>query len=86
MPRSINAQLAVNLYNDLHARYHWTADNAWQGIARLLLTCEIYRVQWEPFQNVVVYIDSNRFRPGKAGHQAQPFVDLNSYRCTWANS
>lgn len=67
MPRSINAQLAVDLYNDLHARYNWTSDSAWQGIARLLLTCEIYRAQWEPFRNVVVYIDSNRFRPGKGG-------------------
>lgn len=67
MARSANAQLAVDLYNDLHCHYNFTSATAWHGIARLLLTCEIYRVRWEPFHNVVTYIDSNRFKLGAAG-------------------
>jgi hypothetical protein len=70
MPRSINAQLAVDLYNDLHARHNWTSDTAWHGIALLLLSCEIYRAQWERFHNVVTYVDSNRFKAGKSGPSA----------------
>jgi hypothetical protein len=61
MTRSTNAQLAVDLYKDLHARYNWTANTAWHGIALLLLSCEVYKGRWEPFHNVVTYIDSNRF-------------------------
>ncbi|MDX6498121.1 MAG: hypothetical protein QOG23_1381 [Blastocatellia bacterium] len=62
MSRSPNAQLAVDLYKDLHARYNWIADTAWHGIALLLLSCEVYKEGWEPFHNVVTYIDSNRFK------------------------
>ena len=70
MPRSTNAQLAVNLYNELQARYQWTAETAWHGIAKLLLSCEIYRMQWEPFHDVVTYVDSNRFTSGEGGPHA----------------
>jgi hypothetical protein len=70
MARSEKAQLAVNFYNELHARYGWTAETAWQGIARMLLSCEVYRQGWEPFHNVVTYVDSNRFKAGKAGPHA----------------
>jgi len=66
----MNAQLAVDLYNDLQARYNWTATTAWQGIARLLLSCEIYRLKWEPFYDVVTYVDSNRFTSGGSGPHA----------------
>jgi hypothetical protein len=70
MPRSMNAQLAVDLYNELQAQYSWTAGTAWHGIARLLLSCEIYKAKWETFRDVVVYIDSNRFTAGKSGPHA----------------
>jgi hypothetical protein len=70
MLRSPNSQLAVELYKDLQARYGWSATTAWQGIARLLLSCEVYRQGWEPFHNVVTYIDSNRFTAGKSGPHA----------------
>jgi hypothetical protein len=64
MQRSLNAQLAVDLYNELQDRYSWNSESAWQGIARLLLSCEVYRTRWEPFHNVVTYVDSNRFTYG----------------------
>jgi hypothetical protein len=70
MARSVNAQLAVDLYNELDARFHWTAETAWHGIARLLLSCEVYRLQWEPFHGVVTYVDSNRFTAGQGGPHA----------------
>ncbi len=70
MARSTNAQLAVDLYERLRTQYNWTASTAWHGIARLLLSCEIYRREWESFRNVVVYIDSNRFTVGAAGPHA----------------
>lgn len=70
MPRSKNAQLSVDLFDKLQARYNWTAETAWHGIARLLLSCEIYKAEWETFRDVVVYIDSNRFTAGKSGPHA----------------
>ncbi len=70
MTRSPNAQAAVDLYNSLQARYHWNAETAWQGIALLLLSCEVYRMGWEPFHDVVTYVDSNRFKSGDKGPHA----------------
>lgn len=70
MPRSANAQLAVDLYKELQSRYRWTSETAWHGIARLLLSCEVYRLRWEPFLNVVTYVDSNRFTSGDTGPHA----------------
>jgi hypothetical protein len=69
MPRSKNAQLAVDLYDELQRQYNWTAGTAWHGIARLLLYCEIYINQqgWKPFKDVVVYVDSDRFTDGDKG-------------------
>ena len=67
MPRSYNAQLAVELYDELRANEEfrtnteWTSATAWQGIARLLLTCNRWRQGWEPFRNVVVYREVNDF-------------------------
>lgn len=62
MARSANAQLAVDMYNTLHAKYGWNPSRAWEGIARLLLTCEVWRDgQWVDFHNVVVYRESNEF-------------------------
>ena len=62
MPRSENAQLAVDLYNELQERLQFRADTAWHGIALLLLTCEIYTREWEQLHGFVTYVDSNRFR------------------------
>jgi hypothetical protein len=70
MARSKNAQLAVDLYNELQSRYNWTLETAWHGIARLLLSCEIYRIKWETFHDVVTYVDSNRFTSGEGGPHA----------------
>lgn len=72
MPRSTNAQLAVDLYDKLQARYQWTAGTAWEGIARLLLSCEVYRngTGWGTFHDVVTYVDSNRFTAGEDGPHA----------------
>jgi hypothetical protein len=70
MPRSANAQLAVDLYNQLQSRYQWTRETAWHGIAWLLLSCEAYGTAWQERHGVVMYIDSNRFKMGKTGPQA----------------
>ena len=40
---------------------------AWQGIARLLLSCEVYRLGWKAFHDVLTYVDSNRFACGRTG-------------------
>lgn len=41
----------------------WTAVNAWHGIARLLLTTNVWRpgAGWQSFHDVVVYRESNDF-------------------------
>jgi len=69
MPRSPNAQIAVDLYSQLRQNYHWTAANAWHGIARLLLTTNLWRsgLGWQPFRDVVVYRESNEFKLKGAG-------------------
>lgn len=64
MTRGTNAQLAVTLYQQLHTAHRWSAQEAWQGIALLLLTCDIYegkRKGWQPFHKAVVYRESNDF-------------------------
>ena len=62
MPRSANAQLAVDMYEALQAQNGWTRATAWQGIARLLLSCEVWRHGWQPFHGVVVYREANDFK------------------------
>jgi hypothetical protein len=60
--RGANAQLAVNLYQQLHATHGWSAQDAWKGIALLLLTCDLYgskHTGWQPFHGAVVYRESN---------------------------
>ena len=64
MSRGKNAQLAVDLYHQLQAVHCWSAQDAWQGIALLLLTCDLYegkRTGWQPFHGAVVYRESNDF-------------------------
>lgn len=67
MPRSANAQLAVDLYRKLAGSYGWTVDQAWKGIALLLLTCEVWDRGWSPFHSVVVYRERNDFKIGRTG-------------------
>ena len=62
MPRSSNAQAAVNLYQRLREQQQWTAATAWHGIAKLLLTCQIWRGRWLRFHDVVVHREANDFR------------------------
>lgn len=69
MPRSPNAQIAVDLYKQLLQTHGWTAATAWHGIARLLLTTSVWKQGsgWQPFHNVVVYRESNDFKLGVGG-------------------
>ena len=67
MPRSANAQLAVDTYEALRAQHGWTNPTAWQGIARLLLSCDIWRHGWQQFHDVVVYREANDFKIGARG-------------------
>src|SRR5579884_2896337 len=67
MARSANAQIAVDLYNELLQKHNWNSETAWHGIARLLLGCEIWVRDWQPFRNVVVYRESNDFKEGLRG-------------------
>jgi len=67
MPRSPNAQIAVDLYNSLCEKHGWNAQTAWRGIAMLLLSCEIWSRGWQPFRNVVVYREANDFKLDRAG-------------------
>src|SRR5579862_57789 len=60
--RSPNAQLAVKEFDKLLKQSNWTAQDAWKGIAVLLLTCEIWRNSaWQPFHGTVVYREANDF-------------------------
>jgi hypothetical protein len=63
--RHRNAQLAVDLYNRLHEKHNWSPPTAWHGIARLLLTCNVWGRGWEPFHDVVVYRERNDLVKGQ---------------------
>ncbi len=69
-PRHTNAQLAVDMFDALRVKHAWTADEAWKGIATLLLTCQIFPAKslgWTSFHDVVVFRESNDFGvPGSA--------------------
>jgi hypothetical protein len=68
MARSVNAQIAVEMYDELASKLALNAATAWHGIARLLLTCDIWSGRsWSPFHDVVVYRESNDFRSGAGG-------------------
>ncbi len=67
MPRSVSAQLAIDMYEALRAECGWSAANAWQGIARLLLSCDTLRHTWQPFHDVVAYRAANDFKTGVRG-------------------
>ena len=67
MPRSVNAKLAVDMYEALREQCRWNKATAWQGIARLLLSCDIWRHGWQTFNDVVVYREANDFKTGARG-------------------
>ena len=68
MPRSANAQAAVEMYEAMRLKRRWGRDTAWHGIAILLLSCDVWRYGWQGFHDVVVYRESNDFRIGPRGH------------------
>ena len=70
MPRSANAQAAVEMYEAMRLQRRWTQATAWHGIAILLLSCDIWRYGWYGFHDVVVYRESNDFRVGSKGPNA----------------
>jgi hypothetical protein len=65
MARSPNAQIAVDQYTQLLAKYKWDKSEAWHGIVRLLLTCKHFEAGgWKPLRDVVVYREANDFKKG----------------------
>jgi hypothetical protein len=68
MARSVNAQIAVDLYKKLSKQYGYTPVTAWKGIARLLLTCDVWVGKWKKFHGVVVYRESNDLRLSRTGN------------------
>jgi|GEM_PF-2996840 hypothetical protein len=81
MPRDHNAQLAVNMFNQLASLHGWSKTDAWKGIAILLLTCKIWRSGWANFHDVVVYKESNTFTVTPSGPNAtvKRGMDLSDY-------
>lgn len=67
MGRSRNAQIAVDLYDELARQYAWNAQTAWKGIARLLLHCDNWNKGWQTFHDVVIYRETNDFKLTKKG-------------------
>ena len=67
MPRSGNAQIAVDMYEEMRSEFGWSGSSAWHGIARLLLSCEVWDDPWKPFHGSVVYKEKNAFKVGKKG-------------------
>jgi len=84
LTRGSNAQLAVNLYHQLHATHGWSPQDAWKGIALLLLTCGVYtgkHMGWQPFHGAIVYRESNDFfiKNGKQSGALRKAIRLTSY-------
>lgn len=69
MPRSKNAQKAVELFLELVKCQGLNAQDCWKAIAQLLLTPEKWEqgTGWAPFKNVVVYRETNDFRSKATG-------------------
>lgn len=64
MTRSSNAQIAVELFEELRTQHFWTKKTAWHGIAQLLLSCQIQpsaAIGWLDFHDVIVFRESNDF-------------------------
>lgn len=64
MARSANADKAIAMYDALQKQQGWTKSSAWKGIARLLLTCDVWQdTQWRTFHDFVVYREVSDFKP-----------------------
>ena len=62
MSRSENAQLAVNMFQDLLNQHQWSAQEAWKGIAFLLMTCKRWVGRgygWDSHHDVPTYREAN---------------------------
>lgn len=81
MKRSANAELAVQMFHKLRAETPFEADGAWRAIARLLLTCEVYALRWEPFHGVVVHVERNdiKIRNGRKSAAFREAERLTEY-------
>jgi hypothetical protein len=63
-----NAQRAVRLYEILRQSNRWTSEDAWKGIAILLLTCNKWESgKWLRFHGSVVYREVNDFKVTSSG-------------------
>ncbi len=62
MPRSLNAQLAVDLFDEIVDRQQLDKHTAWKAIAELLLTCEVWDTKWSTFRDFVVFREVNDFK------------------------
>jgi hypothetical protein len=62
MPRSKNAQIAVDLFDSIVDARGLDRHTAWKAIAQLLLTCEIWTSSWGPFKDFVVFREVNDFK------------------------
>jgi hypothetical protein len=67
MPKIDRAQLAAEMFRADVARHGYGAGQAWLAIAQLLLTCKIWRQGWRKFHGVIVYRESNDFKPSAKG-------------------
>jgi hypothetical protein len=70
MPRSPNATLAIQLFDDLRKKHNPDAASAWKGIALSLLTCDQWAAGWRPFHDCVIYRETNDFKTGPSGRNA----------------
>lgn len=64
MGRGENAQLAVDLFELLRKEHDWGVEDGWKGIAKLLLSCDVWdsKEGWQPFHGCVVYRERNDFK------------------------
>lgn len=67
-----HANLAVQLFDQIMNQNGWGLDRAWLGIAKLLLTCEVWRDgEWRPFSvmppGTPLLMESNNYRVTRAG-------------------
>src|SRR3569832_1062344 len=66
MPRSKNAQIAVDLFDGLVDQHGYDKHSVWKAIAQLLLSCDVWSSpSWVAFKDIVVFREVNDFK--KAG-------------------
>ena len=80
MPRipstDAHAEHAVAMYKQLLANRNLDVDRAWEAIAQLLMTTEVWdRGEWHPFHNELVLMERNNYKLTKAGIPNQALKD-----------